>query len=383
MNPEVAVHGGAAIGKDAPEVGLDDCGVDGAGGPKASESEGVVNAVGHQGAAIFGQEEVLVVPEGVGAFDLLIDKPVGRVPGGDAGLPAHGDDAEPDRVIDACIPAHGNGQACEDAEMKPGRGEQVEVGGIGEEGEDDFGREWEELLGEQNVPITRPVGMDGFERWKLVGSSDADEHSFMVRRCCSMDSRLLSVVVCHVDRARELSMTMAPAQRSFGSDALTEGVRVVVAPSYLADRSEPKSSERGRGAGRYVFSYRIRISNESNVAIQLLSRHWIIVDGNGERSEVKGDGVVGQQPVLAPGQSFEYSSYCPLATSWGTMEGTYQFERISAELEGGAKFEARVARFFLVSNGDEAPGVADASVGGGNGGGKGGGGGSARRVDSR
>src|SRR5262245_52258200 len=119
----------------------------------------------------------------------------------------------------------------------------------------------------------------------------------------------------------------ASPSRSFGSEALTHGIRVNVAPSYLADRSDPEGLKPSteRHGGRFVFGYRIRITNESQRTAQLISRHWIIVDSKGDRGEVEGDGVVGQQPVLAPGQSFEYSSFCPLPTPWGTMEGVYHF----------------------------------------------------------
>ena len=133
---------------------------------------------------------------------------------------------------------------------------------------------------------------------------------------------------------------------------MTNGVRVVVTPSYLADRSDPEGLKQGAersASGRFVFGYRIRISNESDRTVQLLARHWIIVDADGERSEVKGDGVVGQQPMLAPGQSFEYSSFCPLSTPWGTMEGSYQFRNASTTGQPGDSFVASIGRFFLVS----------------------------------
>jgi ApaG protein len=107
-----------------------------------------------------------------------------------------------------------------------------------------------------------------------------------------------------------LSMATATAtpQRTYGSEAVTSGVRVAVSPSYLPDKSDPDGLKQRTGRpdnGRFVFGYRIRLSNESQRVVQLLSRHWIIVDADGERSEVKGEGVVGQQPVLGPGQSFE------------------------------------------------------------------------------
>lgn len=92
----------------------------------------------------------------------------------------------------------------------------------------------------------------------------------------------------------------------------------------------------------YVFTYRIRIANEGDRTVTLESRHWIIVDAHGERRDVRGPGVVGQFPQLDPGDSFEYTSRCPLATSWGTMEGSYRFR-----LEDGSAFDVQVGRFFL------------------------------------
>jgi ApaG protein len=138
-------------------------------------------------------------------------------------------------------------------------------------------------------------------------------------------------------------MTTTLTKQPFGSEALTSGVRVTASPVYLPERSDPTGPAAGRG-GRYVFGYRIRIANESEGSVQLISRHWLIVDAEGERSEVEGEGVVGQQPVLAPGQSFEYSSFCPLATPWGTMEGTFQFLDIA-----DVPFTVQIARFYLVS----------------------------------
>jgi ApaG protein len=122
-----------------------------------------------------------------------------------------------------------------------------------------------------------------------------------------------------------------------GSECVTRFVRVRVHPAFLPDHSRP-------GESKFVFGYRIRISNEGDVRVRLLSRHWIIVDGDGARREVKGDGVVGQQPELAPGAFFEYSSYCPLEHAWGTMEGSYQMlDHL------GERFDARIERFYLVS----------------------------------
>lgn len=126
-------------------------------------------------------------------------------------------------------------------------------------------------------------------------------------------------------------------RKSYGSAALTNGIRVVASPMFLAEQSDP-------GARRFLFAYRIRITNEGTTGAQLMSRRWLIVNAHGQRDEVEGEGVVGQQPYLVPGESFEYSSYCPLNTPWGTMEGAYIFER-----EGGEVFEATIARFYLVA----------------------------------
>lgn len=124
---------------------------------------------------------------------------------------------------------------------------------------------------------------------------------------------------------------------SRGSELCTRGIRVRVAPSFVREQSDPVQN-------RYVFAYRVRITNESDRAVQLLAREWQIVDADGERNTVKGEGVVGQQPSIAPGQTFEYSSFCPLITPWGTMEGRY-FCRAQDEPE----FEVPIARFYLVA----------------------------------
>lgn len=120
------------------------------------------------------------------------------------------------------------------------------------------------------------------------------------------------------------------------SSAVTEGIRVEVASAYRADRSEP--SQR-----RWLFTYTVTISNQGSEPAQLMTRHWIIVDGSGHREDVRGDGVVGHQPRLEPGQSFEYTSYCVLKTSHGSMRGTYQLVR-----DDGRPFDAAIAQFPLV-----------------------------------
>lgn len=124
---------------------------------------------------------------------------------------------------------------------------------------------------------------------------------------------------------------------------MTDGVRVSVTPAYLPEHSDPLDK-------RFVFAYRIRITNESERWVKLLSRRWVIVDSLGESQEVTGEGVIGAQPELEPGQSFEYSSYCPLTTPWGTMEGQYTMRR-----DDGSTFLATIARFFLVAEEDMDP----------------------------
>jgi ApaG protein len=118
------------------------------------------------------------------------------------------------------------------------------------------------------------------------------------------------------------------------SDAVTRGVRVSVRARYSDQNSDPH-------ARQWVFLYTITISNESGMRVQLLKRHWVITDANGEIEEVKGPGVVGKQPILEPGQSFEYTSACPLKTPFGSMHGKYQMlgpdnENFDVEIAGFA-----------------------------------------------
>ncbi|MCX7273948.1 MAG: Co2+/Mg2+ efflux protein ApaG [Burkholderiales bacterium] len=110
---------------------------------------------------------------------------------------------------------------------------------------------------------------------------------------------------------------------------------ITVQPRYLAEQSDP-------GNGQFAFAYTVRITNAGNVATQVISRHWMINDGNDKVVEVKGLGVVGQQPLLAPGQSFEYTSGCQLATPAGTMQGSY-----FCVADDGERFEAPVPAFAL------------------------------------
>jgi ApaG protein len=99
--------------------------------------------------------------------------------------------------------------------------------------------------------------------------------------------------------------------------AITKSIRVTVEPQYLADRSEPTE-------GRFFWAYTIEIANSGDAPVQILARHWIITDQTGKREDVRGIGVIGEQPVIAPGASFTYTSGCPLTTPSGTMVGTYQ-----------------------------------------------------------
>ena len=123
---------------------------------------------------------------------------------------------------------------------------------------------------------------------------------------------------------------------SRGSSCTTNGFTVQVEPRYLPQNSDP-------ARGNYVFAYHISISNASLRTATLRRRRWVIIDAEGQKHLVEGEGVVGQQPVLEPGDSYEYTSFCPLETRWGTMEGAFTLE--SSE---GDRFDIEVGRFFLV-----------------------------------
>ena len=117
----------------------------------------------------------------------------------------------------------------------------------------------------------------------------------------------------------------------------TQDVTVRVSVSFLPEQSDP-------GKGRWFWAYHVRIENGGRRAVQLISREWIIVDGRGGRHEVQGEGVVGEQPVIEPGESFDYVSGCPLTTPSGWMEGRYQM--VTAD---GRVFAAAVPRFPLTA----------------------------------
>ncbi len=119
------------------------------------------------------------------------------------------------------------------------------------------------------------------------------------------------------------------------SEAVTQDIRVRAESFFVPERSS-------RAEGYYFFAYRIQITNLGSETTQLLSRTWIITDGDGQQQRVAGPGVVGEQPVLVPGATFEYTSFCPLPTPVGSMQGSYQM--VGA---GGERFEAEVAAFTL------------------------------------
>lgn len=112
-------------------------------------------------------------------------------------------------------------------------------------------------------------------------------------------------------------------------------ISISVIPNYVEDHSEPESD-------RYVFAYTVRIRNEGGIPAKLVSRHWIITDGNNQINEIKGEGVVGEQPHLSPGEGFEYTSGTVLETPVGTMEGSYQMLA-----DDGTEFDAIIPRFTL------------------------------------
>ena len=117
---------------------------------------------------------------------------------------------------------------------------------------------------------------------------------------------------------------------------LTQGIRVDVDPEYLASESSP---------GQFVFAYHITITNEGATTVQLVSRHWVITDSQDHVEEVKGPGVIGQTPVLKPGEKHAYSSFCILPTTNGTMRGSFQMTN-----HLGAQFDVKVPLFFLLQD---------------------------------
>ncbi len=119
------------------------------------------------------------------------------------------------------------------------------------------------------------------------------------------------------------------------SSAVTDGIEVSVRSAFRPDRSAPAQ-------GRFLFTYTVDIRNLGTTPARLLSRHWIITDARGDQEEVTGDGVVGKQPHLAPGESFQYTSFCVLRTPLGQMRGTYTMMG-----DDGRTFQAEIAPFAL------------------------------------
>lgn len=120
-------------------------------------------------------------------------------------------------------------------------------------------------------------------------------------------------------------------------EEITRDIKIAVEPDFLEDQSDPEES-------RYLWSYRVTIENKSEMSVQLLSRYWRITDGRGRVREVRGEGVIGEQPVIAPGRAFEYTSGAPLETASGFMTGTYHMRASSGE-----SFEVGIPMFALDS----------------------------------
>jgi ApaG protein len=130
---------------------------------------------------------------------------------------------------------------------------------------------------------------------------------------------------------------MRPVKELFPHSATTDGIIVRVSVSYLPEQSEPAKS-------RWFWAYHIRIENESDARVKLVSREWTIKDGRGGHHEVRGEGVVGEQPVIEVGQSFDYVSGCPLSTPTGSMEGRYFMVA-----QDGSRFAVDIPRFPLIA----------------------------------
>ena len=126
-----------------------------------------------------------------------------------------------------------------------------------------------------------------------------------------------------------------PSARTYAKT--TDAITVLVEPVYLEDQSDPDDNH-------FVWAYHVRIENHGQRTVQLITRHWRITDSMGKIHEVRGDGVVGEQPVLEPGDVFEYTSGTPLSTSSGIMDGSYQMET-----ESGERFDVRIPAFSLDS----------------------------------
>lgn len=131
---------------------------------------------------------------------------------------------------------------------------------------------------------------------------------------------------------------MSSRDNPSADQATTHGVRVEVLTQFVPEQSDPAK-------GRYLFAYRIRISNTLPKSVQVVGRHWIITDGRGREEEVKGEGVVGEQPMIESGQTYEYQSFCPLQTPTGSMRGWYQV------IIDSKPVSVEIPQFFLVEPG--------------------------------
>ncbi len=152
--------------------------------------------------------------------------------------------------------------------------------------------------------------------------------------------------------ALELLNSADPGQH--GSDTITPvpndigdaSVRIRVRPEYLPSRSDPRQP-------MHVFAYHISIDYQAidgGPTVQLVDRFWRIIDAHGTEEVVQGEGLVGQQPTLRPGEKFEYASYCPIRTSWGTMEGRYGLLVLDEREQPASRQDVEVGRFYLVSD---------------------------------
>jgi ApaG protein len=150
-------------------------------------------------------------------------------------------------------------------------------------------------------------------------------------------------------RDRLLELAPPPARVACSTSLTTHGVNVTVKSQFV------RSDERQKV---HLFSYEVTFTNSGPVPVQLLARHWVIVDSTGRMDHVRGPGVVGQQPVLAPGASFTYSSFCPLRTTTGTMEGEFTFVELPGESSmknSPTEFQVPVQRFGLALDGSDVP----------------------------
>lgn len=190
------------------------------------------------------------------------------------------------------------------------------------------------------IGLAVAVAAKNRQRWisrkPVIGKRQRAE--IELRSACTADDLRLCAIGTQTDT--RLSRLPGPApivhhECMFISEALTRGVRVRVQSEYSADQSAPSKNQ-------WFFLYTVTISNDGPETVQLLTRHWIITDGTGHIEEVRGPGVVGKQPTIKPGESFEYTSGCPLSTPFGVMEGTYQMVT-----ESGDRFDAKIAPFTL------------------------------------